>query len=281
LLQFVELSWEHARVYLAFGIVFIVLVHFLLGEVHAFMTQPGYFVTGSFRICQTGVFGAVGFIASGALRSSEDENTDEKMDDNIPGEPTLVMASLAFHASATAMAIVDARRRIEECNPAFVRLTSSSSDYQRCISGPVLDSSSLSAAPTQRKNKLLETALGLASGEHAERLQRCIDRCQSIENSSEGDSSIEANEDFLVHGKILNVRVSLGSGMSGDAEQAALLPFSMSGSLSKNARMASRRTAAPRRYVVVVNETSRLIGPWSVLCMNLRCSCTMARAKHS
>jgi PAS domain-containing protein len=259
LLQICELSWEQVRAYLAFGIVFVMMLHFLIAEVYAYMTQPGYFATASVHICQTGVFGAVGFIASGALRGSDDGNTDENVDGKISGEATLVMASLAFQASATAMAITDARGRIEKCNPAFVRLTSPSPEYQRYISGSAPDSSSLSIATNPYKSMLLETVLGLVNGQDAERLQRCIDKCQSAESDSyEGDSSTNSDNEFFVHGKILNVRVSLGSGVSGDAEQAAL-PFSVLGFLSEKAGLAAQRSAsssASKRYIVVVDDVT-------------------------
>jgi PAS domain-containing protein len=257
LLQISELSWEQVRAYLAFGIVFIMMLHFLIAEVYAYMTQPGYFATASVHICQTGVFGAVGFIASGALRNSVNDNTDEN--GKIAGEATLVMASLAFQASPTAMAITDARGRIEKCNPAFALIASPSPEYQRYISGSALDSSNLSTAPTPFKDMLLETVFGLVNREDADRLQRCIDECQSVESDGyEGNASTGSHNEFLVHGKTLTVRVSLGSAVSGDAEQA-VLPFSVLEFLSEKARLATQRStssAASKHFVVVVNDVT-------------------------
>jgi PAS domain-containing protein len=255
LLQVFELSWEQIREYLAFGIVFLVLVYFLFAEVYTFMTQPGYFVTGSLRACQTGIFGAIGFVAAGALRNIDESSADE----NVRDEATLVMASMAFQASPSAMAITDSRGRIEKCNSAFIRITSPSPEYQRYISGSALDtgSSTLSTEPTAYKNMLLETVLGLVNREDVERLQRCINVCESVESDSyRGDSKTDSDYEFLVHGKILNVQVSLGSAASGDTEQA-LLPFSVLGFLSERAGLATQRSAssaASKRYVVIVND---------------------------
>jgi PAS domain-containing protein len=264
LLNVFELSWEQVRAYLAFGIVLTMILHFLFAEIYAYMTQLGYFTTASFHICQTGVFGVAGFIAARAFQNSgdyDDDTNKRAVDGKISTEGTLVMANLAFQASAVAMAITDARGRIEKCNPAFVRITSPSLEYQPGVSESTLetDSSNLSTMPTLYTNVLLETALGLVDGsEDAERLQRIVDSCQSMEYSGEEDYTTKPDNDFLVHGRILNVRVSLGSGVSSDAEQALLL-LSVLGSLFENARLSSRRyasSAAPKRYVVVVDDVT-------------------------
>jgi PAS domain-containing protein len=254
LLQFCEFRAEQVRVFLAYGIVLVVLVYFFFVEVYNMMTLPGYFVTGGFRVCQTGVFGAAGFIASEAMRNSDESNADE----NARDETTLIMASMAFQASPSAMAITDARGLIEKCNPAFVRVTSPSAEYQGHASGSVLDRSNLSPAPTAYKNMPLETALGLPNAEDGERLQRCIDRCQTMGNSSKGDSSTESNDEFVIHGRTLSVRVSLVSGVSVDAEQA-VVPSSVLGFLSETAKVATRRhdtSTTSRRYVVIVDDVT-------------------------
>jgi PAS domain-containing protein len=244
LLKVGEFNWEQARSYLAFGIVSIVLVYFLFAEVYTMMSQPGYFVTGGFRVCQTGIFGAVGFVASEALRNSDESNADEKIRD----EATLIMASMAFQASPTAMAITDARGRIEKCNPAFVRITSPSPEDQ-------LDRSNLSPAPTACRNMPLETALGLIHDEDAERLQRCINECQSAESyCHEGDSATKSDDEFLVQGRTLSVRVSLASGVPIDAEQA-MVPPSVLGFLSETAKLSTRRPES-KRYVVVIHDVT-------------------------
>jgi PAS domain-containing protein len=263
LLNVFELSWEQVRAYLACGIVLTMILHFLFTEIYAYMTQLGCFTTVCFHICQTGVFGAAGFIAAGAFQNSGDydDDTNKRAVDGKPStEATLVMADLAFQASAVAMAITDARGRIEKCNPAFVRITSPSLEYQPGVSESTLetDSSNLSTMPALYTNVLLETALGLVDGSDAERLQRIVDSCQSMEYSGEEDYTTKPDNDFLVHGRTLNVRVSLGSGVSSDAEQALLL-LSVLGSLFENARLSSRRyasSAAPKRYVVVVDDVT-------------------------
>lgn len=124
------------------------------------MTQPGYFATASLHICQTGFLGAAGFIASGGWRGSDDANKESVVDGNIPGEATLVIASLAFQASATAVAIADGRGRIEECNPAFVRITSPSLEYQQYV---------FNSIPTI----LPTTRYFLLDGEHMSYTSRC------------------------------------------------------------------------------------------------------------
>lgn len=107
-----------------------------------------------------GILGAAGFIASGAWRGSDDANKESVVDGNIPGEATLVIASLAFQASATAVAISDGRGRIEECNPAFVRITSPSLEYQQYV---------FNSIPTI----LPTTRYFLLDGEHMSYTSRC------------------------------------------------------------------------------------------------------------
>jgi hypothetical protein len=114
-------KWDDVRPFLAFGIVAVVLLHFLSIEVYITMTQAGYFSTGCFRVCQSAAFGAMGFVASRALRQSDEPDADNG---SATGETTMVVANLAFDASPTAMAISDASGRIEKCNTAFVQATS-------------------------------------------------------------------------------------------------------------------------------------------------------------
>jgi PAS domain-containing protein len=227
------IQWEDVRPFLAFGIVAVVLLHFLSIEVYITMTQAGYFSTGCFRVCQSAALGAMGFMASRALRQNDESDVANVMEDGIMRhDTTMVLANLAFDASPAAMAITDASGRIETCNPAFVRATS--------------------------LHGRLDALQQLVNDEDAERLQRCLDSCES----SDGDQARDGDEsdcDFLVNGTVLNIRVSLASQVAmGDAEQA-LAPFSLLGFLSKAAKSAARLKSSAgfhKRYVVVINDVT-------------------------
>jgi hypothetical protein len=224
------LRWEDVRPFLAFGVVAVVLLHFLSIEVYITMTQAGYFSTGCFRVCQSAAFGVMGFMASGALRQSNESDVPETV--MHEGGMSMVLANLAFDASPTAMAITDSMGRIEKCNPAFVQATS--------------------------HQGRLDAVRQLVNGEDAERLQRCLDECESSEGDPDRDGD-ESDCDFLVNGTVLNIRVSLASRVAmGDAEQA-LAPFSLLGFLSEAAKSATKSkssAASSKRCVVVINDVT-------------------------
>jgi PAS domain-containing protein len=241
------LRWDDVRPFLAFGVVaVVVLLDFLPIEVYITMTQAGYFSTGCFRVCQSAAFGAVGVMASGALCQSNESDVPENKTVMHEGGMSMVLANLAFDASPTAMAITDSLGRIEKCNPAFVQATS--------------------------HQGRLDAVRQLVNAEDAERLQRCLDECESSEGDQDRDGD-ESDCDFLVNGTVLNIRVSLASRVAmGDAEQA-LAPFSLLGFLSE-----ATKSKSSKRCVVVINDVT-LNRALDHAVMNLRRLCTMAKAK--
>jgi hypothetical protein len=216
--------------YLTFAVVGFMLLHFLVSEVHTIVTEPDCSVTACFNVFRAVVLGAAGFIAAGALRdgSISCPNGETVNDHTRNDAAALAMAAEAYNASPTAMAVVDAHRRIEQCNPAFVHLISQVRRHHG------LSPTASIGAATVYERKTLDNTLG-------------------IFNHNDGCSKYTDCE-FVVQDRIMRVHVvsfmAMDKSCVGATSQCREMP------LFGLYTLTSKGKESTRRFIVVLSDVT-------------------------